>query len=67
MLGNLHVRFGKGFKTKKLKGLIPSGHKGFFSYFTTIIIALPTGVKIFSWLATMYGGKLHYKAPMLFA
>jgi len=39
------------------------------AYFTaaTIIIALPTGVKIFSWLATIYGGKLHYYTPFMFA
>ncbi len=34
---------------------------------TTVIIAVPTGIKIFSWLATMYRGVLHVDTPMLFA
>ena len=38
-------------------------------YFTaaTMVIAVPTGIKIFSWIATMWGGSLTFKTPMVWA
>jgi len=35
--------------------------------FATMVIAVPTGIKIFSWIATMWGGSIRFTTPMLFA
>jgi len=38
------------------------------AYFTaaTMVIAVPTGIKIFSWVATLYGGSLRFTTPLIF-
>src|SRR5579883_2843652 len=45
---------------------LPPIAQAFFATSTTLI-AIPTAVKIFNWIATIYGGKINFKAPMLFA
>lgn len=37
-----------------------------FFAISTLLVAIPTGIKIFNWLGTMYGGKLRFELPMLF-
>jgi cytochrome c oxidase subunit I len=38
-----------------------------FFVLTTMAVGIPTGIKIFNWLGTMWGGKIHYRTPMMFA
>lgn len=44
---------------------MPSYGNAFF-VFTTMVVAVPTGIKIFNWLATMWGGKIRFATPMIF-
>jgi cytochrome c oxidase subunit 1 len=45
---------------------MPAAGNLFFMY-ATILIAVPTGVKIFNWIATMWRGSMSFETPMLFA
>jgi len=37
-----------------------------FFTITTMVVGVPTGIKIFNWIGTMWGGKIQFRAPMLF-
>ncbi|HET6928953.1 MAG TPA: cytochrome c oxidase subunit I [Candidatus Acidoferrum sp.] len=43
-----------------------SAYGNSFFVITTMVVGIPTGIKIFNWLGTMWGGKLIFKTPMLF-
>lgn len=45
-------------------GLGPEGN--IFFTFATMIISVPTGIKIFNWLATLWGGKIQFTLPLMF-
>jgi cytochrome c oxidase subunit 1 len=45
---------------------LPGYLQGFFMI-SSLIIAVPTGIKIFNWLATTWRGNIHFDTPMLFA
>jgi len=38
-----------------------------FFVVASLLVSIPTGIKFFNWLATMYGGRLSFASPMLFA
>ncbi len=43
-----------------------SAGSNIFFVMSTMLVGVPTGIKIFNWLATMYGGKIRFDTPMLF-
>src|SRR5260221_6979515 len=45
---------------------MPAAGNLFFMY-ATMLIAVPTGVKVFNWIATMWKGEMTFETPMLFA
>ncbi|HSV08437.1 MAG TPA: cytochrome c oxidase subunit I [Candidatus Binatus sp.] len=45
-------------------GMTPAGNVFFAT--STMLVGVPTGIKIFNWLATIWGGKLRFRTPMLF-
>src|SRR6516225_226548 len=46
-------------------GMTPAGNAFFVT--STMLVGIPTGIKIFNWLATMWGGRIRLRVPMLFS
>jgi cytochrome c oxidase subunit I len=46
-------------------GMGPAGNT--FFVFATMVVSVPTGIKMFNWLATIWGGKVRFQTPMMFA
>src|ERR1700761_4642181 len=46
-------------------GMTPAGNT--FFAISTMLVGVPTGIKIFNWIATMWGGKIRFATPMLFS
>ena len=46
-------------------GMTPAGNSFFAA--SSMLVGVPTGIKIFNWLGTMWGGKLRFQVPMLFS
>jgi cytochrome c oxidase subunit I len=46
-------------------GMTPQGNAFFAT--STMLVGVPTGIKIFNWIGTMWGGKIRFKVPMLFS
>ncbi len=45
----------------------PNAVPNWFFTFTTFLIAIPSGIKTFNWILTMYKGSIHFEPPLLFA
>ena len=45
-------------------GMGPAGNT--FFVFATMVVSVPTGIKMFNWLATIWGGKVRFRTPMMF-
>ena len=64
----------RGYRRAQFRGLGPpyvhQRHEPYFGFFfatTTLIIAVPTAIKVYNWVLTLWRGDIHLTVPMLFA